>query len=284
MTPRTSSNGRLSGSMSPTDAEQLAPSDVFQVEIRIETSAIWKIPNLGIKIPKMGIQKKSPNRKRPLDRRVAVGRIRSQPTGSLIDALFTSTQQRLLALLFGQPNRTFFTTELIGLAESGTGAVQRELRRLTDAGLVTLTKQGNQKHYQANRTAPVFGELRGIVLKTVGLVEPIQTALASVKDRIQLALVFGSVAKHADTASSDVDLLIVSDSLLLEEAYGALAPAERLISRKINVTMLTPEEFVRRRTDKSPFLSNVLAGEHLVLIGDTDGIATTRKSGPHSTA
>jgi len=202
----------------------------------------------------------------------------------LIDALFTSTQQRLLTLLFGQPDRTFFTTELIELAESGTGAVQRQLRRLTDAGLIVVTKQGNQKHFQANRAAPVFEELRGIVLKTVGLADPIRKALVGLNEPVQLAIVYGSVAKHTDTASSDVDLLIVSDDLLLEKAYTVLAPAEQLISRKINVILLTQEDFERRRTDNSPFLSKVLIGEHLVLIGDTDGIAATGESGTHSTA
>jgi predicted nucleotidyltransferase len=206
------------------------------------------------------------------------------PRASLIDALFSSTQQRLLALLFGQPGRTFFTTELIGLAGSGNGAVQRQLRRLTDAGLVVVTRQGNQKHFQANRAAPIFDELRAIVLKTLGLVEPIKAALADLGEPVQLALVYGSVAKHADTASSDVDLLIVSDSLMLEEAHAALEPAQQALCRMINITLLTPEEFEKRRTDKSPFLSKVLAGEHLVLIGDTDGIAATRKSGTHSTA
>ena len=203
---------------------------------------------------------------------------------SLIDALFTSTQQRLLALFFGQPDRSFFTREIIELAQSGSGAVQRELQRLTGAGLVVMTKHGNQKHFQANRAAPVFDELRGIVLKTVGLAEPIKAALAGLKEAIQLALVYGSVAKRADTASSDVDLLIVSDRLLLEKAYAALAAAEHAISRKINVTLLTSEEFERRWTDRSPFLSKVLAGEHLVLIGDTNELAPTRKPGTHSTA
>jgi predicted nucleotidyltransferase len=203
---------------------------------------------------------------------------------SLIDALFTSTRQRLLALLFGQPDRTFFTREIIELAQSGTGAVQRELLRLTGAGLVVTTKLGNQKHFQANRAAPVFDELRGIVLKTVGLAEPIKAALACLKEVIQLALIYGSVAKHADTASSDVDLLIVSDGLLLEKAYAALASAEHAIIRKINVTLLTPEEFERRRTDRSPFLSKVLAGKHLVLIGEPDGLSSTRKPGKQSTA
>jgi predicted nucleotidyltransferase len=177
-------------------------------------------------------------------------------------------------LLFGQPDRSFFTTELIRLAKSGTGAVQRELRRLTNSGLVVMTKQGNQKHFQANRAAPIFEELHSIVVKTIGLAEPLKRALLSLKEPVQLAFVYDPVAKRADVASSDVDLLIVSDCLLLDEAYAAVASAERRLSRKINITLLTPEEFERRRRDRSPFLSKVLAGEHFVLIGDTDEIAT----------
>lgn len=243
-----------------------------------------KIPKMGTKIPKMGMRTKAVRNTSSRGRsRVSDSRAPELRT-SLIDALFTSTQQRVLTLLFGQPDRTFFTGELIALAKSGTGAVQRELRRLNDAGLIVATRQGNQKHFQANRAAPIFDELRGIVLKTLGLVEPIKAALASLKEPIRLALVYGSVAKHSDTASSDVDLLIVSEGILLETAYAALAPAEQAISRKINVTLFSREEFERRLTDKSPFLSKVLAGEHLVLIGDTDGIAATRKSGPHPTA
>jgi predicted nucleotidyltransferase/predicted transcriptional regulator len=244
----------------------------------------WKMPNLGTKMPKMGIKPARSKQASGARKAHPAKKRNSRHRASMVDALFTSTQKRLLALLFGQTDRTFFTTELIQLTESGSGAVQRELHRLTDAGLVVMTKQGNQKHFQASRAAPLFEELRGIVLKTVGLAEPINAALLDLKEAVQLAIVYGSVAKHADTASSDVDLLIVSDGLLLEKAYAALAPAEQVISRKINVILLTPEEFERRRTDNSPFLSKVLAGEHLVLIGDTDGIAATRKSGTHPTA
>src|SRR6186713_595058 len=196
-------------------------------------------------------------------RRNKDGRNRSK----LIAALFTSTQERLLTLLFCEPHRTFFTTELIELAESGTGAVQRELRRLVEAELVLETRLGNQKHFQANSAAPIFPELRGIFIKTVGLADPITRSLKSLKKPPDLALVYGSIAKRTDTASSDVDLLLVSDDLSLEEVYSALAPAEALISRKISVNLLTTDELRRRRTDSSPFLSKVLSGEHLLLIG-----------------
>lgn len=185
-------------------------------------------------------------------------------------ALFTSTQQRIFALLFGQPDRTYFLRELIDLAHCGRGAVQRELDRLTNAGLVISTFIGNQRHFQANRAAPIYSELRSIVLKTVGLAEPIRAALKSSPERIDLALIFGSIAKQTDTASSDVDLLIVSDKLSLEKAYATLAPAESVISRKLNVTLLTPAEFHKRRSDNSPFLSKVLSGQHVVLAGELD--------------
>lgn len=194
---------------------------------------------------------------------------------SLIDALFTKTQQRVLALLFGQPERSFFATELIELTRSGSGAVQRELQRLADSGLVVVTWLGNQKHFQANPAAPVFTELRAIVLKTLGLAEPLRAALAPFGERIHLAIVYGSIAKRADTASSDVDLLVVSDSLALEQMYAALASAERQIARTINVTLYTTEEFRRRRQEGHPFLSKVLSGEHWVLMGELDGGSAT---------
>ena len=182
----------------------------------------------------------------------------------------------MLALLFGQPERSFFATELIALTKSGSGAVQRELKRLSDCGLAVVTKVGNQTHFQANRAAPVFPELRGIVLKTVGVVEPLSAALASLAEHIELAIVFGSVAKRTDTAFSDVDLLIVSDTLTLEQTYSALAPAERRIARKINVTLYTSEEFRRRRKERHPFLTRILSDEWLLLIGDPDGPAAAR--------
>jgi predicted transcriptional regulator len=92
----------------------------------------------------------------------------------MADALFTTTRQRVLGLLFGQPARSFYASELIELTGSGSGAVQRELQRLASSGLVTLKRIGNQKHYQANPEAPVYAELRGLVLKTVAFVEPIR--------------------------------------------------------------------------------------------------------------
>ena len=187
---------------------------------------------------------------------------------SLADALFTTTQQRVLSLLFGQPSRSFYASELIKLTGSGSGAVQRELKRLASSGLATVTRIGNQKHYQANSDSPVFGELCGLVLKTIAVAEPIRDALEPLADRISLALVYGSVAKGADRASSDIDLLVVADRITLEELYSALVPAEAGLDRRINPALYTSREFDERRAAGNAFLTRVLAGENMVLIGN----------------
>ena len=192
------------------------------------------------------------------------------------DVLFTNTQQRVLALLFGQPSRSFFASELIQLAGSGSGAVQRELKRLGDSGLVTVTRIGKQKHYQANPTSPVFEELRGLVIKTVAMADPLRYALEPLAEQIRLALVYGSVAKGTDTAASDIDLLVVADDLTLEDLYVALAPVEPTLGRKINPTLYTPHEFADRKSSGNAVLTRVLAGEHLILIGNVDEPPTAR--------
>lgn len=190
---------------------------------------------------------------------------------ALADALFTSTQQRVLALLFGQPGRSFFVTELMSLADSGRGAVQRELGRLAQSGLVTVTKVGNQKHYQANHKSPLFEELCSIIKKTVGLQEPVRAALEPLANKISLALIYGSVAKRSDTAASDIDLLLVSDELTLEEIYAALAPVEKLLDRSVNPTLFTSKEFGHRRKTRNSFVTRVLESPYIVLEGSVDG-------------
>ena len=220
-------------------------------------------PKMGRILPDMGnieAVRRFPRRRRTLGEG-ADGR-----TG-VADALFTTTQQRVLSLLFGRPSRSFFASELIELTGSGSGAVHRELKRLVSSGLVTVTRLGRQKHHSANPDSPVFAELRGLVLKTVGLAEPIRDALAPLVDRISLALVFGSVAKGTATADSDIDLLVVGDDLTLETLYAALLPAETVLARQISPTLYTTGEFAERRAAGNAFLRRVLAGDHLLLAG-----------------
>lgn len=208
---------------------------------------------------------------RPARRKAAAGR--ADAATSLADALFTTTQQRVLALLLGQPSRSFFASEPIELTRSGSGAVQRELKRLTSSGLVTVKRIGKQEHYQANPNGAVFEELCALVRKTVAMVDPIREGLAPLENKIERALIYGSVVKGTDTASSDIDLLVVADDLTLEALYSALAPVEASPDRKISPTLYTPKEYDDRLANGNPFLTRALEGEHLVLMESDDDAA-----------
>ncbi|WP_076510571.1 transcriptional regulator [Pseudacidovorax sp. RU35E] len=191
---------------------------------------------------------------------------------SLADALFPKVRQRVLAVLFGNPARSFYANEVISLAGSGSGAVQRELADLSQAGLLTVTRQGNQKHYQANADSPVFAELRGLVLKTSGLVEVLRTALLPLASQIRAAFVFGSVANQQDTTHSDIDVLVVSASLGYGELFGALESATATLGRTVNPTLYTPGDLARRRAQDNAFVTRVLGQPKLWLIGSDEAL------------
>src|SRR5687767_7285491 len=179
---------------------------------------------------------------------------------SLADALFTKTQQRVLGVLFGQPERSFYASELIRDAGTGSGAAQRELAKLEGSGLISARRIGHQKHYQANAASPLYSELRNIVLKTVGLAEPLRDALKPVASDIRAAFVYGSVAKATDQATSDIDLMVVSDSLSYGDVFSALDKVSRTLGRHVNPTVYSVAEFSKRAKNKTAFIARVLEG------------------------
>lgn len=195
---------------------------------------------------------------------ISTNSIESSP---LADALFPKVRQRVLAVLFGTPDRSFYANEVIALAQSGTGAVQRELASLSEAGLLTISKLGNQKHYQANATAPVFAELRGLVLKTMGLADILRAALLPLAAQIDVAFIYGSIARQQDTATSDVDVMIVSSTLGYGEVFGALEGATVSLGRKVNPTLYTPADWARRIAQDSAFVTRVVQQPKIWLIG-----------------
>lgn len=195
------------------------------------------------------------------------------PRTGLADALFTPVQQRVLGLLYGQPERRFQSADVIRLVRSGTGAAHRFLTKLADAGLVTVTRSGNQKHYQANVDSPVFSELQRLVVKTVGIVGPLQRALASSAKRIAAAFVYGSVAKRTDTTRSDIDVMVISDKLSYQDLFRALQKAERLLDRPINPNVMTPDEWRTKRNQAGSFAGRIAKQPRLFLIGSDDDIA-----------
>jgi predicted nucleotidyltransferase len=228
--------------------------------LRLESC--WIVPITGCIIPIVGMKAGAPRSDRL-----------HSPTPGLADALFAKVQQRVLGVLFGNPRRTFYANELTALARSGTGAVQRELRRLESSGLVTVTRVGNQKHYQANAGSPVFEELRALVLKTVGLADVLRAALAPVSKDIRAAFVYGSIAKGQDTAASDIDLMVVSDRVTHAELFAALEQATTQLGRKVAPTIYSSKELSKRMKQENAFVTRVLAQPKLWLIGDERALA-----------
>ena len=196
-----------------------------------------------------------------------------QESPGLAGALFSPVQQRVLGLLFGQPGRRFQSAELIRLAEGGTGAVHRQLQRLEAAGWITAIRVGNQKHYQANAECPAFEELRSLIAKTVGLVEPLRRALSPLAARIVAAFVYGSIAKGSDAADSDIDLMVVADDVDYSEIYTALQTAEAQLGRTINPNVLTPMEWSKRRARNDSFVARIASQPRLLVIGAEDDLA-----------
>jgi len=218
--------------------------------------AVAILPKSGIIVPVLGMTNRAARR----------------PRRSLADALFTRSQQRVLGVLFGRPGRSFYASELIRHARTGSGAAQRELARLESSGLITARRVGQQRHYQANPDSPLFSELRGIIVKTVGLAEPLHEALAPVSTAIQAAFVYGSVAKESDRSESDIDLMILSRTLTYGQVFGALESAGRALGRLVNPTVYSPAEFARRVKGKNAFVTRILGQPKVWVIGSEHDI------------
>jgi predicted nucleotidyltransferase len=201
----------------------------------------------------------------------------SKPAG-LADALFSKTQRRVLGLLFVNPDRSYFANELVRLARSGIGAVHRELATLEAAGLVTVKRVGNQKHYQANRAAPIFEELRGIALKTFGVAEVLREALAPLAKRIEAAFIYGSLAKGSDTAASDIDLMVISDEIEYADLFKLASEAEQGLGRKLNPTVYTPAALRHKIASGNDFVKRVLEQPKIFVLGSEDELRPARKT------
>lgn len=188
-------------------------------------------------------------------------------SANLSDALFTKTQQRVLSLLFGEPGRALGVGELIQMTGAGSGAIQREIARLAGSGLLSTELVGNQKRYRANPDSPIHDELVAIVRKTFGLVIPLREALAPLASRIELAFVYGSVAKRRDTTRSDIDLMVVSDALTYAEVILSLYPLIERMGREINPTLYSRADLRNKLESGNGFVERVLAQPKLWVIG-----------------
>ena len=182
----------------------------------------------------------------------------------LTDILFGTYRKKVLSLLLLHPSRDYHVRELARLTGTSAGTLHKELARLASAGLLLRKAQGNQVRYQANQQSPVFEELAGLLRKTTGAAEILASALAPLQP--PLALIFGSVASGTETATSDLDLLVIGD-LGFAEVVRATHPAQAELGREINPVVYSAHEFKRRLDEQDPFIHEILVKPKIFLTG-----------------
>jgi predicted nucleotidyltransferase len=188
---------------------------------------------------------------------------------TLSNVLFGRTRGAVLAVLYGHVGESYYLRQLARMTGIALGPVQRELRQLVDAGLVTKRIQGTQTLFTANELSPVFSEMRSLVAKTVGLHDVLLAALSPLSSKIDLAFVYGSVARAGETELSDVDLMVVGTAKFAD-VVDRIAGAQKTLSREINPTVYTAREFTSKL--RGNFLKTVLGGKKLFLIGGEDDL------------
>ena len=191
---------------------------------------------------------------------------------SAIDSLFTKVRQRLLSILLVHPQKEFYLRQLIRMSGMGQGSVQRELASLVDGGIILRRVESNRVYYRTNTDAPTYAELRGLIIKTAGMVDVVRCALEKAKEVIEFAFIYGSFAQAEETPVSDIDLMVIGD-LSLKEIIPLLKSAEELLSREINPTIYSRSEYVKKLKAKHHFCTTVAKGKKLFIIGNYDEFA-----------
>jgi hypothetical protein len=189
------------------------------------------------------------------------------------EALFGKTRRSVLSLLFGRPDERFYMRQVARMTGASVAGVQYELARLATAQLVVRAPEGKQVYFRANTESPVFNEIRGLMDKTVGAVSVVQSALSGLvgEGRIDIAFIYGSVASGTYDAYSDVDVMIIGEIKLLE-IIPALRVAQDRLGREINPTIYPGEELRMRLTDREHFVTQVMDGPKIILIGSENDL------------
>jgi predicted nucleotidyltransferase len=196
----------------------------------------------------------------------------------LADALFGKARRVVLGLLFSHPDEAFYTRQMARLLHLGLGALQRELQRLAAAGILLREAQGRQVYYRANKECPIYADLQGLLLKTVGLADVLRAALAGLEERITVAFIYGSLAKGTARTGSDVDVMVIG-TVAFGEVVAALNPAQDTLRREVNPSVYPPDELRSRVLAGNHFLTTVLHEPKLFLIGDENDFERLVKHG-----
>ena len=191
----------------------------------------------------------------------------SPPRTSLADALFPKVRQRVLAVLFNAPARSFFMGEVIALAHSGTGAVQRELAGLAAAGILRVHKQGKQKHYQANANAPIYEALTALVGKTMGVVNVLHASLEPLAGQVSAAFVYDEAATASPAA---VTVVLFTNGGDADAVAQAMQDASNTLARQVSFTLYTPDSIATSVAHNRHFVTRLLQPAKTWLMGSQD--------------
>ena len=181
-------------------------------------------------------------------------------------SLFGHTRGALLAMIYGHTDQSFYLRQLVRTLGAGTGAIQRELKHLTELGLLARRVQGNQVLYQANPQSPIFAEIKSLITKTVGIHDAIRAALVPLELQIQIAFIYGSIARQTERANSDVDLMVLGDASF-SDVVAALGTAQRVLAREVNPNVFSVAEFRSKLAARNHFLSSVMKEKKLFVLG-----------------
>jgi predicted nucleotidyltransferase len=202
--------------------------------------------------------------------------ITSSANNNLSNILFGKARQAILSLLYSHVDEAFYLRQIVRTTGIGLGPAQRELKQLMDAGIIIRNVQGKQVYYSANKKGPIFNELRNIVMKTFGAADVIRQSLETVADKIRVAFIFGSVARSTDGRGSDIDLIIIG-KVTFGDAVSSLSQAQEILKREINPVVYSVAEFKKRVAEKHFFVTDVLEGDKIFVIGGEDELGRLAK-------
>lgn len=175
----------------------------------------------------------------------------------------------MLGLLLGNSDQSYYLRQIASAVGIKPGTIAPELALMTNLGILTSHRVGNQVFFRANEQSPIFTELKQLVAKTVGVIQLLRTGLESIADKVEFAFIYGSFAKREETALSDVDLMLIGN-VELEDVLAALQGVEKQVQRQINPTLYSPDEFRAKLASGNHFLTSVLRGPKILIMGEED--------------
>ncbi|MBU9617152.1 nucleotidyltransferase domain-containing protein [Burkholderia multivorans] len=191
---------------------------------------------------------------------------------SIASTLFSDYRRRVLGLLLLRPDEALHVREIARMTDTAPGTLHKELSKLAEAGILSRERQGNQVLYRANRGCAIYEELAAIMRKTSGIGDVLTDALRPCAGQIDVAFIFGSVARGQETADSDVDVMVIG-TVGFANVVRLLYDVQATLRRDINPKVLSRDEFRQGVDGRDAFLRDVLGKPKIFLIGTEDDLA-----------